>query len=348
MSAKPHLLTWGISAVLLTGLVACATQPVAGANAASARGREPGIYFAEPFFDFGRVQSETLVTHDFVFTNTGSATLEISDVYSSCGCTAVTNWDRRVGPGKTGMLHVLFNSGGMAGPVEKEVWITCNDPVQPTVYLVFTASVWKWIDAIPTVAAFAFGPDFQTNETRVIRLVSNLGEPVALSAPVCTNRSFKAELETVRTGKEFELRVMVVPPLGPGSVVAPITLKTSSPKMPVVTVSAYALAQPALTVIPPRIMLPPTPLAEASQFNVTIQNNGTNPLTLSAPSINAEGAGVRLREIQPQKLFDLAISFPAGFRSELGRPIEASVKSNKQQSPIVKVPVIQLEPSAAN
>jgi hypothetical protein len=270
--------------------------------------------------------------------------LEISDVKSSCGCTAVTNWDRRIEPGKTGTLHVLFNTGGMAGPVTKTLWVISNDPNEPGALLEFTATVWKWIDAIPSLAAFSFGPDFQTNETRVIRLVNNLDEPVTLSAPVCTNRSFKTELKTVKEGKEFELHITVVPPLGPGSVVAPITMTSSTTKMPVVTVNAYAVVQAALTVTPPRILLP-TPLEEAKKVVVTIRNNSSKPVTLSDPGINAGGASVKLREIQPGKLFELAVTFPAGFQDHHDGPIEAHVESSHQQSPVIKVPVIQLEPA---
>ena len=208
------------------------------------------MQFAEYYFDFGRVQSGQVVNHNFIFTNTGNQELEISDVQSSCGCTAATNWDRRIAPGKTGTIPVIFNSGGMAGPVQKNLWIVSNDPTNPVVFLEFGATIWKLIDAIPAIATFTFGPDFQTNETRIIRLVSNLTEPVTLSSPVCTNASFRAELKTVQEGKEFELRVTVVPPLGPGSLVAPITMKTSSPQMPEVDVTAYAMVQPALTVTP--------------------------------------------------------------------------------------------------
>jgi hypothetical protein len=308
----------------------------------------PRIEFASSVFDFGRVESGKIVSHNFIFTNIGDQTLEISDVPSSCGCTTATNWDRRIDAGKTGIIPVLFNSGGIAGPVTKNLWVICNDPVHPNPLLTFTATIWKLIDAIPAIATFTFGPDFQTNQTRVIRLVNNLQEPVTLSAPVCTNHSFKTTLKTVETGKEFELEVTVVPPLGPGSVTAPITIKSSSSKMPTVTVTAYAMVQSALTVTPPKIVLSATSLSESEQFIVKIQNNGNNPLALSEPAITAKGVSLQLKEIQPGRLFNLIVNFPKGFRSQHGRPITVSMKSNHQQFPAVTVPVIQLESSIAD
>jgi hypothetical protein len=342
MSKRVNRVMVMLAFAALAELLACAGEPVQNTNQVSASG--PRIQFAEPVFDFGKVQAGQIVTHDYLFTNTGNSALEISDVKSSCGCTAVTNWDRRIEPGKTGTLHVLFNTGGMAGPVTKSLWVISNDREVPAALLEFTATVWKWIDAIPTLATFTFGPDFQTNETRVIRLVNNADQPVTLSTPVCTNRSFKADLKTIKEGKEFELRITVVPPLGPGSVVAPITMDTSSPKMPVVTVNAYAVVQAALTVTPPRILLTP-PLAESQRYVVTIRNSSSHPVTLSAPGINVDGASVQLREVQPGRLFELAVTFPAGFKGRHDQPIEARIESNHQQSPIIKVPVIQLEPA---
>lgn len=340
MRVLNHFSNFIVAAAVLFGTVARAAEPASETNATAAASG-PRIEFAEPFFDFGRIEYGKIVDHTFVFTNTGDQVLKISDVQSSCGCTAATNWDRQVEPGKTGKIPILFNTGELAGPVGKNLWIVCNDTNNSPVLLGFTATIWKWIDAMPSVAAFSFGPDVQTNETRVIRLVSNLDKPVTLSAPVCTNRSFKAELKTVQPGKEFELHVTVVPPLGPGSLVVPITMKSSSKKMPLVTVTAYAMVQPALIVIPPRIRLPKTPLPEEKQFDVRIRNNGSRPVVLSDPGINAKGAGVQLREIQPGRLFSLVVTFPAGFQEPSGTTVEVHVKSNTEQSPVLTVPVSQ-------
>jgi len=302
----------------------------------------PKIQFAQTAFDFGRVESGKVVTHDFAFTNTGDRTLQISDVRSSCGCTAATNWARPVEPGKTGTVPVVFNTGGMAGHVAKTLWVLSNDPGRSNVLLQIAAAVWKPIDAVPEIATFIFGPDFQTNQTRAIRLLSNLDAPVTLSDPVCTNQAFRAELKTVREGREYELRVTVVPPLGPGSVVTPITLATSSSKMPVVRVTAYALVQPALSITPPRVMLPPPPLSDAAKFNVMIQNHSTNSLVLSEPTISAQGASINLTELQAGRQFRLTLTFPAGFQAQAGQGVEARVKSNHPQFPHICVPVAHL------
>ncbi len=225
----------------------------------------------------------------------------------------------------------------------KPIRVACNDPAQSNLVLYIQAMIYKPIDAVPPIAFFNFGPDFQTNQTRVIRLVSNLEEPVTLSQPVLTNRSFHAELKTVKPGREFELSVTVIPPLGPGTWLAPVTMATDCSKMPVVNVSAYAMVQPALTLMPPRVMLPPGPLAESNQVFVTIQSSSTNALVLSEPSLNAPGSRIYSREIQPGRAFQLVLTFPAGFRIPPGQQMEARVRSNLAQTPVIRVPVLQTE-----
>jgi len=324
-------------------LAVCGASCIYGQSTAaspSSTNSSPRIVFPEPVFDFGRVESGKVVNHTFEFTNAGNQVLEIRDVWTSCGCTAATNWTRRVEPGKTGVIPIIFDSGGKAGPLTKTVSLACNDPSQPKVVLEFNAMIWKPIDALPNIATFTFGPDFQTNETRIIRLVSNLDQPVSISDPVCTNRAFRAALKTVQKGKEFELQVEVVPPVSPGSTVGEITLNTSSSKMPVVMVTAYAMAQPALTVMPPRLRLPPPPLTEPAQFTVRIQSQSTNALVLSEPSINAKGVEVWLGEVQPARIFELNVKFPVGFSAQPSEQIKAQLKSNNPQFPYITVPVL--------
>jgi hypothetical protein len=327
---------------LLAGLtrVAAQTTPLVDGLVPGGLTTSPGprIEFAEPVHDFGKVEYGRVLTNFFVFTNTGDRPLEIKQVISSCGCVAAQNWDRGAEPGKTGTIPVIFTASGIGEDVTKPIRIVCNDPTQSNAVIYIHAVMYKPIDAVPGIAAFTFGPNFQTNETRVIRLVSNMDEPVSLSDPVCTNRSFRAELSTVKPGKEFELRVTVVPPLGPGGWVAPITMKTSSAKMPVVSVSGYAMVQPALTVEPPRIFLPAEPAKDAANYEVTIQNNSTNVLVLSEPTVNALGAAATLREVQPGRLFSLTVSFPAGFQARRYAGLEVRVKSNEIQSPVIRVP----------
>jgi len=133
----------------------------------------------------------------------------------------------------------------------------------------------------------------------------------------------------------------VVTPLNAPSISAPITIKTSYPKMQLLYVTAFALVQPAISAIPMQLMLPAGPLTNATQFTVTLQNYSTNSMVLSEPKANVEGVEAKLKEIQPGKRFELTVTFPPEFQSQPGHQVEVSVQSNFPQLPVVKVPVLQ-------
>jgi len=181
-----------------------------------------------------------------------------------------------------------------------------------------------------------------------VRIVSNLEEPLELSDLQCTNRSFRTELKTVRPGKEFELRITAVPPFTSTQIQAPVTLKTSSAKNPTISVSAYVMVQPAVTVAPSYIMLPQGPLTNAMHPVVTIQNNGTNSLVLSEPHVSVPGPEVHLKELQPGRSFNLTVDFPAGFQAQVGQNVEVTVKSNHPKFPVITVHVSQPQRPAAS
>jgi hypothetical protein len=173
-----------------------------------------------------------------------------------------------------------------------------------------------------------------------------LEEPVELSDLQCTNRSLQADLKTVQPGKEFELRITALAPFASNIIAAPVSVKTSSPRMPMITVNAYVVVQQAVLVAPNRITLPTGRLAAAMSQSVKILNKGTNALVLSDARVNSPRTEVRLQEVQPGRVFSLMVNFPAGFQVNPDKEVEVSVRSNHPQFPLIKVPVVQQAPIA--
>ncbi len=309
------------------------------AQTTSPAGSGAKITFAATDYDFGKVDSGTLVQHDYVFTNTGNQVLEINDVHPSCGCTTAGNWDKMVEPGQTGKIPVQFNSAGYAGQVHKSVLVTCNDPAQTNVTLTIQGTIEKLFDISPQYAVFNLSPEGRSNQTQVIKIVNNSDRAETVSDPMCASPAFKMELETVREGREFELRVTAIASNVSGSVSVPVTLKTSSKKMSSISFVAVAMIQPWFSLKPLQIMLPAGPLSQATEFSVMIQNNGTQPVVLSEPRVNASGAEVQLTELQSGRQFKLALVLPAGFQSQAG--VQLTVKSSNPQFPLITIPVNQ-------
>ncbi len=86
----------------------------------------PKIAFSESSFDFGDIVSGDRVEHVFEFENTGNEPLILSDVRTTCGCTA-PEWEREpVMPGDKSLLKVLFNSTGKMGIQNKVITVMSN------------------------------------------------------------------------------------------------------------------------------------------------------------------------------------------------------------------------------
>jgi hypothetical protein len=310
-----------------------AEEPLKSLNAG------PTACFPEPVYDFGTAIVGHVIKHVFVFTNTGSRTLEIRDVKSTCGCTSAGAWSRAVEPGGRGTVPVEFHTDHFNGPVTKPITVTCNDTNRPGLTLELKGFVWHPIDVSPTAAAFSGVLDSPTNMYRTIGITNREEQALILSEPKSNQRSVAADLVTNVPGKNYELTVRLVPPLGGGNVFGEISVTTSSTNMPIIKVPVWAIAQPAVMVLPPRVELPIGPFTNKITRSVSVRNNGSTPLELSDLSINAKGVEAKLYELQKGQNFSVILNFPAGFELARGEQLELSFKSNNPKFPVLKVPV---------
>jgi hypothetical protein len=92
----------------------------------------PQVDFNETFHDFGDLIQGDKASHTFEFTNTGKQPLVISNVLTTCGCTA-TKWPKKpIQPGKTGQIKITFDSTGKMGKQNKIITVLTNADPQHT------------------------------------------------------------------------------------------------------------------------------------------------------------------------------------------------------------------------
>jgi hypothetical protein len=100
------------------------------------------IEVLETKFDFGKMKEGDKVRHTWIVKNAGSNPLFISNVQTSCGCTAPSFSKEPVKPGEVGEITLEFNSAGKAGDVHKNALIIANADNAPF-SIGFTAQVEK-------------------------------------------------------------------------------------------------------------------------------------------------------------------------------------------------------------
>jgi hypothetical protein len=110
------------------------------------------LKFKEETREFGKIPQGKPVTHEFVFTNTGSAPVVISNATATCGCTT-PEWSKEpIMPGKTGIVKATFNAA-VQGQFNKPVTVYTNAET-PTVTVYLKGEVVE----SPTASAVATAP----------------------------------------------------------------------------------------------------------------------------------------------------------------------------------------------
>lgn len=328
-------------AVVMAGLVGtAAAQPLAPGLGPFEGG--PRIEVAEAIHDFGKIPPGETRQHEFVYRNLGSEPLEVKQVRTSCGCTTTGEWDRRVEPGESGRVAIKFSSGSYSGVLQRNVTLVTNDPRQPQLVLQVKAQIWAPFEVNPKTVMFQYDPDSTEGQTRVVRVTNQLDEPMAIVGVQSGHPGFAATIEAVNPGREFELSISTVPPVGRGTVSTAVTLEPADTNLAPVRVMAYAVEQRPLTVSPISLVLPAGPVrAGTRRPSVTIRNNTSQPFALSEVSINLPGVEVEVQELQANQFFTLTPVFPEGFELPVGERVQMRVKTSHQRQPEILVPVIQ-------
>lgn len=119
------------------------TGNVVSSENATVSSNLPKIYFPETQYDFGTVKEGTVVSHTFKFVNKGKATLDISDIKTSCGCTVASVSSKQIAPGKDGTMKIDLDTKNRQGKMSRTITITSNDPEEPTKVITISADVNK-------------------------------------------------------------------------------------------------------------------------------------------------------------------------------------------------------------
>lgn len=92
----------------------------------SAKDTLPVIKFDKVLHDFGKIKEGTLATYSFIFYNTGTTPLILSNVQASCGCTT-PEWSKEpIKPGAKGLIKAAYNSYGRPGEFQKYITVKSN------------------------------------------------------------------------------------------------------------------------------------------------------------------------------------------------------------------------------
>lgn len=200
----------------------------------------PVVEFTATQHDFGRLSAGTVLKHDFIFTNKGSANLSVTNVLSSCGCITSTNWSRDIPPGQQGRIPFSFNSSNLSGDFYRTLTISTTDPARPTIMLIIKGIVEAKIQVTPATAILQPKPPSIQHATATVVITNLMAEQLNLQAPVCFPEQLRARIETITPGKEFKIHIETVPPLPNNTIRGLVTIGTTSKEVPVINIPVSA------------------------------------------------------------------------------------------------------------
>jgi hypothetical protein len=100
--------------------------------------------------DFGDVPNFTSTKHRVILKNTGTDTLILSEIGTSCGCTATLLSNDHIPPNDSANLDVTFDAERFAGQrVTKRISMVTNDETQTAVAINFKVNVVNIVDLSP-------------------------------------------------------------------------------------------------------------------------------------------------------------------------------------------------------
>ena len=92
-------------------------------------------------WDFGTITEGQTVTHEFVIKNKSDKILKITNVNSSCGCTASQAKKKELAPGESTTIEVAFNSSGYNGWAQQFIFVNTDDLQNPFLRYIIRANV---------------------------------------------------------------------------------------------------------------------------------------------------------------------------------------------------------------
>lgn len=95
-------------------------------NTALGFSQEAVFSLKEPTYKFPKTNEGVVLEHTYIFTNTGTVPLIINEYSVACTCTKVEFSKEPVAPGKTGMIKIIFDTGGKYYLQDREILLSVN------------------------------------------------------------------------------------------------------------------------------------------------------------------------------------------------------------------------------
>ena len=309
-------------------------------------GDGPRLVVLEPEYNFGKINSNKLVEHDFILRNAGTSILKIENIQTTCGCTTAEMVKDEIALNEEVPIHVMFDTKGRQGPQTQSVTIASNDPANPTLELRIVGEAIASIHIEPTAVQFGRIEDDNPREAKVV-IQSNKEEITFQIESVESDglEFIQHEIEEVEPGKKYELHFKTIGNLPVGNHNGRFIIRTDSAERSVIWLPVSLQVIGALEVMPSAVYIRysenPDEL-ERQQLSITagrVDEFVINEVVIPLNTIEYELLEVGTND------YKLRLSNMPCTRALEGKAI--ILRTNLVDTPEVKIPFYIYEPDAS-
>jgi len=308
---------------------------IPGGNSAPP-GPQPKVEVENPLYDFGTATEATMVNHTFKLKNVGKGRLVISNVKTSCGCTAAKPEKSTLAPGEETEINVGFDTHFQKGHQVRMITAFTNDPSTPEAIMTMQGTVKQQVSATP--ADVAFGNVKQGTEVTREVIVSDLTgrkDPFVVSDLNNSNPALKVEKLARPDGKPGALLKVTVTKAMPVGTFDD-TVKMTTSRIPL-QVNVFGDVTGDLTVAPAQVSFGIVPHGAEAVRMVKLTNGGGKPVKVLGITSTAIPVSASAEPIDGSKDYKITVQLHRGTPDGQVRG-ELQIKTDDPEQQVLNVP----------
>ncbi|HEY6417437.1 MAG TPA: DUF1573 domain-containing protein [Candidatus Binataceae bacterium] len=283
---------------------------IPGINSAPPGSPQPKFIIENPLYDFGSTLEGQLVSHTFKIKNTGSGSLEIRGVKTSCGCTAASPTKNRLGPGEESEITVDFDTHFQKGHQVRTITAMTNDPDNPQAVMTMQGVVKQQVSATPD--QLAFGDVRKGSEVTKQVVISDLVGTGNFSSGAITNSNSAIKVEQAKRtdGKPgLVLKVTVLKTMPVGTFDDNIKVLTN--RVPA-NISVFGAVVGDLNVDPAQVSFGIVPRGQDVVRILKLSNQGTHEIKVLGISSTNVAVTASAEPVTPGKEYKITVMLRRG------------------------------------
>ena len=225
----------------------------------------PRVFCGETSFDFGEKSSdESVIEHNFLIQNTGTADLEINKVQTTCGCTLAELEKSILQPGESTILKAKLTLAGRDGEIQKPIFIESNDPENPNFHLVMKGRIGAVFHIMPgTIVLTRNSEDAPAFATAIVKSARN--ELFEILSARTESEKIKVEWNKSLTENSYEIKAILHENVESLQNIDRIILEINHPKNKNLEIPIIILTHKPIIAIPKKITVNANRLDSASK-----------------------------------------------------------------------------------